>query len=79
MSKIQSTQFGGGGGGAAGGGAAGAAGGAGGDVGGGRSSFVQVDLQGEGAIGRGQVRDLIGLINDEIEDGAVLGGITVNG
>lgn len=79
VAKIQSTQFGGGGGASVGSGSAGGAvaGGAAG-AGGGRTSFVGVDLQGEGSIGRGQVRDLISLINDEIEDGAVLGGITVN-
>ena len=42
-------------------------------------TFVNVNLVGEGAIGRGQVRNLIRLINEEIEDGAVLGGIRVSG
>ena len=42
-------------------------------------TFVNVNLVGEGAIGRGQVRGLIQLINEEIEDGAVLGGIRVSG
>jgi len=43
-----------------------------------RSSNFEVQLVGEGAIGRDQVRGLIGLINDEIEDGAVIKSLTVN-
>jgi len=41
-------------------------------------TYYNVNLQGEGNISRGAVRGLIGMINDEIEDGAVLKGITVN-
>lgn len=43
------------------------------------TTFVNVNLTGEGAIGRGQVRGLINMINEEIEDGAVLGGIRIAG
>lgn len=66
------------------GGAAGGGGGTGGGGGGtpeaepGRT-FVNVNLVGEGPIGRGQIRNLIQLINEEVEDGAVLGGIRVSG
>lgn len=42
-------------------------------------TFFNVNLTGEGNIGRGQVRGLIEMINEEIEDGAVLGGIRVSG
>lgn len=76
VSKIRSTSMGGGGsavGGGVGGGAAPAA-----ATDPARSSFFDVNLQGEGAIPRGAVRDLIGLINDEIEDGAQLRGIRVS-
>jgi len=77
VAKIRSTSFGGGGsatsGGAGGGGVA-AAGGAQAQ----QSSFFNVNLQGEGNIGQGSVRDLIGEINNAIDDGAVLRGITVN-
>ena len=76
--KPNTTGGGGGSAGSAGTSSGGGAGG-GGDAGGANRTFVNVNLTGEGAIGRGQVRGLIQLINEEIEDGAVLGGIRVSG
>lgn len=67
----------------AGGGAGGAAGMAGGygGFGGGQKSpaneqYYNINLTGEGPISRSSVRDFIGLLNEEIENGAVIKGIT---
>lgn len=73
ISSITSTSIGGGGGGGVGGGAGTAAASA--DQG--NRSFFNISLQGGDQFGADQVRTLIGRINEEIEDGAVLGGVRV--
>ena len=42
------------------------------------STYYNVSLPGEGMISGGSVRDLIGKINEEIENGAAIRGITVS-
>jgi hypothetical protein len=42
------------------------------------ATYYNVSLQGEGPVSMGSVRDLIGMINDEIDNGAVIRGITVS-
>jgi len=72
-----------GGGGGSGGRAAASAGGGGGGGGGGTAAqpmnktYYNVSLTGGSNFGGDQIRDLISRINEEIEDGAVLGGIRV--
>lgn len=43
------------------------------------NQYVNVNLTGEGPIGRGSIRGLIEQINEAIDDGAVIRGITVSG